>query len=40
MDKEQEEDVLKQFSNLFPEQLKKGMLLDFTWRKEGELVGK
>ncbi|ELR20440.1 uncharacterized protein ACA1_195220 [Acanthamoeba castellanii str. Neff] len=31
------EEALKEFGNFFPAQLKKGMLIDFTWKKGGSL---
>lgn len=33
------EEALKEFGNFFPAQLKKGMLIDFTWKKGGSLSG-
>jgi hypothetical protein len=36
---ENKEEALKEFGNFFPAQLKKGMLIDFTWRKGGSLSG-
>lgn len=36
---ENKEAALKEFGNFFPAQLKKGMLIDFTWKKGGSLSG-